>query len=315
MVKQQSFWVYLSISFAVLFWSLSFIWYKQAYVYFGPVSVILMRLILSSVFLFPLAKLIKKLPKLRKHDLKYFLLLSFFQPFLYFLGESIGVKLISSTLASVIVTTIPLFTPFIASRFFDEKISLLNYMGIILSVIGVTLVVFYKGFDQQVEVSLTGLFMMALAVAAALGYSVVVKKMTTRYNSVAIVTYQNFIGIFYFLPIFFIFEYRHFVQVSFNLQVLWPIIELSVFASSFAFIFFTYAIKYIGITRANIFANLIPLLTAVFAYFMLGEAFTVYKVLGIFIVMGGLFLSQIQRRKQIMVINEPVAGATPEKSS
>ena len=55
---------------------------------------------------------------------------------------------------------------------------------------------------------------------------------------------------------------------------------------------YTYSLKHLGITRASSFTNVIPVLTAVFAYFMLNEELTPIKMLGIGVVVLGLFLSQ-----------------------
>ncbi len=95
--------IYLSAFFAMVFWSLSFIWYKEVLVLYKPVSLVLLRLIISSILLFVVVASIGKLNKIRKEDIKTFIFLSFLSPFLYFLGESSGVNLTPSTLAAVII--------------------------------------------------------------------------------------------------------------------------------------------------------------------------------------------------------------------
>ena len=72
------------------------------------------------------------------------------------------------------------------------------------------------------------------------------------------------------------------------------ILELAIFASSLAFIFFTYGLNHLGITKSNIFINAIPVFTAIFAYFVLDELLNFQKMVGITIVISGLFLSQIK---------------------
>ena len=170
----------------------------------------------------------------------------------------------------------------------------MNFFGIVVSVIGVALVIFHQGFDL-VDVNPIGIAFLVLAVVSALGYSLIIKKMTDRYNVFSIVAYQNLIGIFYFLPLFFWLDFKHFIQVVPTWDVIIPLLNLGVFASTFAFIFFTYAIKNLGISRANIFTNAIPVLTAIFAYFILGEPLTLVKMIGISVVIFGLFLSQLRR--------------------
>ena len=63
---------------------------------------------------------------------------------------------------------------------------------------------------------------------------------------------------------------------------------------SFAFIFFTFAMKNLGITKANIFTNTIPVVTAILAWIYLGEELNFTKIIGIGVVIGGLFLSQFR---------------------
>lgn len=283
---------YISVILAMVFWSLTFIWYKIVYEFYNPITTVFFRLIISSVFLFVLMYPLKRIERIRKGDFKYFLLVSLFNPFLYFIGESFGVKLVSSTLSAVIISTIPLFTSFTSSYFLNEKITRMNLLGIVLSIIGVSFIIFEK--NEGLAVSPLGITMLMLAVAAAIGYSMVIKKLSDKYSSVSIVTYHNFIGIFLFAPLFFIFDFNDFKQTGLSSEAWVPLLELAIFGSSFAFIFFTFAIKKIGIGKANAFTNLIPVLTAIIAFFILGEIINITKITGISLVIAGLFLSQIK---------------------
>jgi len=287
--------VYLSAIIAMVFWSYSFIWYKEVFVYYKPITLVLIRLIISSIFLFALTISLKRLDPLKKEDILNFLLLAFFEPFMYFIGESFGVSLIPSSLAAVIVATIPLFTPIGAYYFLKERISLMNFLGIVVSVIGVAIVIFHKGFGK-IDANPYGVALMFLAVLSALFYAVMIKKMAARYNILSLITYQNTFGIIFFLPTFLIFEFNHFRTVPFSWDVLVPLLKLGIFASSFAFIFFTFSMKNLGVTKANIFTNTIPVVTAILAWIYLGEELTLTKGIGILVVIGGLFLSQFHPR-------------------
>ena len=283
---------YIAVTLAMLFWSWTFIWYKVVYQFYNPITVVFFRLIISSVFLFALMFPLKRLQKIKKGDLKYFILVAAFNPFLYFIGESYGIKFVSSTLTAVIIATIPLFTSFTSSYFLNEKITKMNILGIIFSVAGVGMVIFNK--TEGVDASVFGIGMLCVAVIAAIGYTLVLKKLTNKYNSISIVTYHNFIGIFLFLPLFLILDFSDFKITGFSSQAWTPLLELAIFGSSFAFIFFTFAIQKIGVGKANAFTNLIPVITAIIAYFVLKEALNVNKIVGISLVIGGLFLSQIK---------------------
>lgn len=294
MSRKSFFFTYSCIIVAMVFWSFSFIWYKEVFVFYKPITLVFLRLVISSVFLFAITYPMRRLDRVKLKDMKYFLLLAFFEPFLYFIGESFGISLISSTLAAVIVSTIPLFSPIGAYYFYKERLTPMNFLGIVVSIVGVAMVIFHRGFGA-IDANPLGIALMFLAVFAALGYSIMIKKLTGKYNVLSIITYQNSIGALFFLPLFLLFEYDHFLSVPISWPVVLPLLKLGIFASSVAFVLFTYSIKHLGITKANIFTNTIPVLTAIFAYFWQGETLSVVMMVGILVVIFGLFLSQIRQ--------------------
>ena len=294
-MKKNNLTAYFAVILAMIFWSYTFIWYKIVYEFYNPITVVFFRLIISSIFLFALMYPLKKLQKIKKADLKYFILVAVFNPFLYFLGESYGIKFSSTTVAAVVIATIPLFTSFTSSYFLNERITKMNILGVLFSIIGVGFVIFNNG--EAIEASYFGIGMLSFAVAAAICYTLVLKKLTTKYNSITIVTYHNFIGIFLFAPLFFIIDFPDFRVSGFSSEAWIPLLELAIFGSSFAFIFFTFSIQKIGVGKANAFTNLIPVFTAVIAYFILNEVLNFNKLLGISLVISGLFLSQVKASK------------------
>lgn len=283
---------------SMIFWSFSFVWVKIAYLAYGPLTVIFFRLIISVGLLFIFSLFVRKLQKIQRKDYRIFILLALFEPFLYFMGESYGLLYVSSTVAAVIVATIPLFAPIAAWYFYRERLSLMNVAGLIISFSGVCLVILNN--DLSFSASPKGVLLEFMAVFAAIGYSSVLRKLAFRYNTFTIITFQNFIGIFMFLPFWAVFESVGFLNTPFHWQAFRAIILLSVFASTFAFILFTYSVRTIGINRSNMFVNLIPVFVAIFAWFILGDQLTVQKFIGISVVIGGLFLAQIRRRRPVV---------------
>lgn len=89
---------YLYAVLAMLFWGLSFVWFKQVVVQYQPITIIFLRLLISGLIIALYLVFTRKLQKIHRKDLKWFLLLAFTQPFCYFLGESFGLKLVSSTI-------------------------------------------------------------------------------------------------------------------------------------------------------------------------------------------------------------------------
>lgn len=295
-MNQKSLLVYGSLILAMLFWSFSFIWTKIVFLVYNPVTTVFLRLIISSVILFAVGKGFKKLGTIEKKDRLNILALAFFEPFLYFLGESFGLKYVSSTIGAVIISTIPLFSPIAAYYFHKEKLGKMNILGILISIIGVAIIIFNK--SLSLIVSPIGLTCLFIAVGSAVGYSVVLKKLASKYNPVTLVTYQNTLGMIYFLPLFLILDWQHFIQAVPTQEVLTALLLLAVFGSTLAFICFTYGLNHLGITKSNIFINVIPVFTAIFAYFVIDESLSFQKIVGMMVVIGGLFLSQLKFRKK-----------------
>jgi drug/metabolite transporter (DMT)-like permease len=290
----KNYMVYGIVILSMLFWSATYIWYKVVFEALKPISVMTIRLLFSAAFLLIFSKITKKLQYLSKTDWGWMVLLSFFQPFLYFLAESYGVSMVSPTIAAIIISTIPVFTPFIAFIFFGNRITLFNIFGIIVSFTGVLMVIL--DFNFNFNGSLLGILILCGAVLAALAYSAIIVRLTCKYNSFTIISWQNLLGFIYFAPLFFIFDFEHFTEVQFTAPILLNLIYLSLFGSSLAYVLFTYAIKNIGISKASLFTNTIPIFTAFFAYLQFGETLSGFKMIGIGVVLTGLYMGQYKAK-------------------
>jgi drug/metabolite transporter (DMT)-like permease len=109
------------------------------------------------------------------------------------------------------------------------------------------------------------------------------------------VAWQNGMGAILFLPLFLLFEFPRLDVSSITWKNMLPVIYLTFFASVLAFIFFVNAVASIGASKANIFTNAIPVFTALFSWLLLGEQLSLMKLTGMFIVMAGIFMSQLSR--------------------
>ena len=294
--------VYLGTLGAMFFWGISFVWTKIVFRYYGPFTTLLFRLIISSIFLALYAKFTGKGEKVARRDWPIFLLLAFLEPFCYFLGESFGLLLVSPTLASIMIGLIPVLSPFFAYFFLKEKLSPVNILGLGAAFIG--LAIFTTTGNAKLEASTAGLLFLLFAVLSGIGYSIVVKNLSGRYRPLTIVRIQNMIGGLYFLPLMLGFELKDTLTVNPPPNVILNLVMLAVFGSSLAFIFITVSIRELGVSRTNIFTNIIPVITAITAWLMLGESFTMRKVVGMAVIITGIFLSQIKKKSRSKVIHE-----------
>lgn len=283
----------------MIFWSFSFIWFKIANETFHPITIVFIRLTISVILLTTYLIITKNFMKIKKGDHKLFLMLALFEPFFYFLGESFGLTYVSATVCSVLISTIPVFATIGAWLIFKERLKTINYAGIILSFVGV--LVFILNRDGSMSFSIKGLALILFAVLCAVGYNLTLSRLVGTYSAVYIVNVQNIIGAVLFLPLFLILDFNHFISTPFTFNMFKPIIELAVFASCGAFILFAYSVNKMGITKANVFSNSIPVFTALFSFIIMGESLTIQNIIGMVIVIAGLLMSQMDggRNKSI----------------
>jgi drug/metabolite transporter (DMT)-like permease len=280
----------------MIFWAFSFIWFKIANKTFPPITIVFIRLLSSVILLTSYLIISKSFMKIRKGDLKLFIMLAMFEPFCYFLGESFGLTYVSATVCSVLISTIPVFVIIGAWLIFKDKLRWINYAGIILSFVGV--VVFILNSEGNISFNIKGLALLLVAVFSAVGYNLTLSRLVGNYSPVYIVNVQNLIGAVLFLPLFLIVDFSNFIKGSYTLNMFLPIIALAAFASCGAFILFAYSVNKIGVLKANVFTNCIPIFTAFFSFILFGEKLTLQNITGMAIVITGLFMSQINGKKK-----------------
>jgi len=291
----QKFIVYIALSFAAIFWAISFIWSKAVFEVYNPFTTVLIRLLIAGGMLVLIGLLTGQLQRVDKTNFKPLLLIAFCEPFLYFVGEGLGLSLVSPTVCAVIVSTIPLFSPIVSWFVMKERITVMNYLGIMISVVGVGMVIFKP--DMTLVAPVEGILYLSLAIAAAIAYAILVAKIKGKFNIYTTVTYQNVFGILFFLPIFLFSGFQDFIHTVPDTKTIYSLLALAVFPSTFAFIFFAYSVQKIGVTRSNTFINIIPVFTAIFSYFITGEVLTIMNQWGILVTLCGLSLSQINRQR------------------
>jgi drug/metabolite transporter (DMT)-like permease len=280
-------------------WGGSFVLTKHLLIDFNPITIIFVRcLIASLVFaLFCLIKY-KKEFKIAKNDLKLFIGLAFFEPFVYFLFETYSLQLCDASVVSVIIATIPLFVALMAVIVFKERLTSLNFFGLFLSISGIVIML-WKSFTHS-DFSFLGIFLAFGAVFSTIGYNYFLRRLTTSYSPIIIITWQNIFGLIAFLPLVLIVNNSETVSLQYqalgDAKNLTFMLMLALLCSAVAFILYIDAMRTMGIARTNIFINLIPVMTVGIAFFVLNEAITLPKILGIVIVIVGIFLVQQKRR-------------------
>jgi drug/metabolite transporter (DMT)-like permease len=292
--------IYLLLILSMLFWGTSYVFSTICLQWITPVLLVTVRLVISSAMLWIFVLLLYRRHRVKTAHFKWLFLLAFFEPFMYFIGETYGLQRVNPIVTSLMISTIPIFTAIAMRIIFHERLTKLRMIGILISFMGIVCMLINR--EMQLDADGAGLLFLLLAILAAVAYGLVLNKLASNIHPVWLIAIQNTLGALYFIPCCLIFDEGIHASTQQDTVLiagmtsygtLWIcIFILSVFSSSLAFIFYSYSVRHIGIARSNVFTNLIPIFTALTSLILLNELLTPLKALGILIVISGLALTQ-----------------------
>ena len=194
--------IYIASTFAITLWGMSYIWTDQLIAQNIPIFYfVFVRILMAGVVLFLFNTAYARIKRIQKQDLPKFLLLAFFEPFIYFICETFGLKLTGSpTLSAMVIATIPIFSIGAGILFFKEKINIINIGGILLTLVGIVMVAMAHG--TLGENFIWGVVLLLIAVISEVGHASITKSLSGNYSSQIIVMYQFLIGAVYLFPLF-----------------------------------------------------------------------------------------------------------------
>lgn len=275
------------------FWGASFIFTKGLFLSeeaITPNIILTGRMLIATAITMPLLALTGKLERIKREHIKYFLLLAFTEPFLYSICETGGVQLVSGSLASIIVATIPLFIPFGMALVYKERLRVRAVVGVMLSLMGIALMSLNDDFSFTADPK--GLLLLGGAVLIAVFYTLTLVKILDHYRPMTITAWQNCIGLFYFLPLMLITDGHRLPMLSYSLPMWGMLAFLGVFCSTVAYMFFNVGMKYLGATAGSVYNNIIPVFSLLLALAIGQEKLSWLKVAGMAVVLVGLTIAQ-----------------------
>ena len=303
---------YISVVTAMLIWAGAGIAVKEALVVFTPLTLIVLRFTIAVILMLSIGLLFRQneivgLQRIDKKDIPLFLLGGLFQPFLYFIFETYTYQSFASpTIAEALLSTQPVLAPIFAFVLLREKVTRNNIIGILLSTVGM-LMLLAMG-DGQLAMGNSplpmgkGVILALLTVSMSVSYSVILRRIPARYSPLSIVFYVQSISLVLFYILWGVMgEWRSVMgdgrwAIGDGLLAmgdgLLAVVYLAVFASVAAFVLFCYTVRQIGVTRANIFNNVRPVFTAILMWIIFGEILPVWKLVGIAVIIIGLFVSE-----------------------
>ncbi|MFP4012145.1 MAG: DMT family transporter [Spirochaetaceae bacterium] len=289
---------YAALAAAVVFWGSSFVATKLVLRTFTPEAYMLVRFALASLA-FVIVLWVRGFPRLPGVVHARLALIALLEPGLYFVFETNGLALTTAPKASLIIATTPIVVALLSRAFLGERMTRRVALGGIVSFAGIVLLVVSDlRAGALVEGAGLGDLLVLGAVFSAAGYIILTRSLSARLDSVQLTAYQVIYGTVVFLPLFLV---RPSLPEpgTVGLQAIGALLFLAVFATVVAFLSYNYALSQIPAARAGVFLNVIPLVTALVAWPVLGEVLTPVQAVGGALVLMGMTYANRRRRPAV----------------
>ncbi len=270
-----------------------------------PMGVIAYRFLLAFL-VFEVLRL-TKIVKIRFHKEMIIpvLLVAFFQPILYFIFETYGLNLTTSSEAGMMIALIPIFVTILSSLILNERPKKIQIIFIVLSLSGIILIQLMKSNPDGEVSTFLGFVLLFLAVFSAASFNIASRSASRKVKAYEITYYMMLTGAVVFNMIYLIQLginndlNLYFSSIS-TIDVILPIMYLGIVASIGGFFLVNYALGKLPAHVSSIYANLSTVVAVLAGHFILGDELSIYTIIGgIMIVLGVYGVARVNYKNQV----------------
>jgi len=280
------------IGFASIF-GLSFMFSKTALDYVTPVGLIAYRFLIAFVGfeLLRLTGVIKV--QIRKSNVKALFLVALFQPVLYFLFETYGLKQTSSSEAGMMIAIIPIFVAILGSVFLKEKPTFIQVLFILLSIAGIILIQAAKA-GEGLFGNGSGFILLLLAVVSAACFNIASRKASFSANPYEVTYVMMLCGATTFNGIYLIqlgIQNRigdYLTNLS-STKLILPLLYLGLVASIGGFFLVNYTLGKLPAHVSSVYSNLATIIAIVAGSVFMKEQLEYYHFIGAGMILIGVY--------------------------
>ena len=270
-MKKQNYQIYALIT--IFFWSMAFIFTRMTLPYFSASSLGFLRYLIASAALIVIVLVTKMKPPQLK-DCPLFLLSGAIGFFLYMITFNQGLVSVPAATASVVNATVPAVTALIAGVVYKEKIRKVQWIAILIELVGVAVLTVMSG---------------GLSAALSLStYNILQRKLTQTYTALQASTFSIFFGTL-LLAIFAPTAMRELAAAP-PIQYAY-VAFLGIFPSAIAYVSWSVAFaKAERTSQVSNFMVLVLFFTSILGILILGEALNPATLCGGGITLAGVLL-------------------------
>jgi drug/metabolite transporter (DMT)-like permease len=281
--------------FAVaILWGLSFLSIKVAVVVVPPMTMAVARFVIACAVLPLFAFFLKERLAVAWRDVPVLALGGIFGVTIYFYCENNAVALLTASESSIIVGTIPVVTMLAERIFIGTRLGLRSYGGALLSFAGVALIVGRSLPSGGGSSSPLGYILMAGAGVAWVAYTFATKGVARKYGMITVTFWQSLTGLAGCIP-FALAEAPRWQMPGLSVSL--NVVYLGLFCSAAGYWLYASALNVLGVGKASVFVNLIPVVSVVAAFFILGERLGALQWAGGAVAIAGVYLATVAPRQ------------------
>ncbi len=282
--------IFFTLSFM---WSLSFIFYRVGVPEFGSLAFASLRVVFAGLTMLIFVLMNPKNRQGIRENYKVLTLVGLLSAAIPFVLFSFSAQSVNAGVLAVINASVPMMSGFIASTFFNDKLSKKQTLGLIIGVVGVVILMSERLFSEQGQVADLSerLLPLGYALLACIGYATganITKNYLDDLSPIAITAGSLIIASMVMFPIA-VYEFPYGKSIS--LKAWLSVICIGIFSTAIALIFMNRLIKSIGAMRATSITLVIPIFAIFFGYVLLGEALDIGAILGSVVILVGTYLS------------------------
>lgn len=287
-MKNKSSFGHLVAIITIFIWGTTFISTKVLLTSFSPEEILVYRFFIAFlivIFIYP-----KNFKILTVKEEVLFCVLGVTGVSFYYWTENLALKYTYASNVGLILSAIPIFTVLIAHFISkDEKLTINLFLGFVVAMIGITIVI-YNG--KILKLNSIGDFMAVLSAISFSIYSILIKRISNKYNQFFIVRKMFFYGVVTMLPIIFVSHIQLFKVSHLTIKIVLNMLFLSVFASVLCFIMWNKAISIIGSVKTTNYIYFVPFITIVSSIIFLKEKVSSLMLIGGFLIFAGVYINQ-----------------------
>ena len=219
--------------------------------------------------------------------------LSLFNAFFYIAAHSttaVNLGIIQSTMPGMILLG--------SFMFFGDRINRLQFSGLLLTLLGVGVIVTQGSFEQLMQLTFNhGDLLMIFACSFYAMYTVGLKS-RPKISGMVMLAYFSVAAFLMTIPLM-IFESFIYGTVMPGVRGFAIVFYIAMVPSFLSQIFFMRGVDLIGPGSAGLYANLVPIFSAIMAVLLLSEEFALFHLAAMLLVFGGIGLFEYQSRRKV----------------